>query len=94
MPHAYTSDPGYTGWRTRDLLRTQGQGAIVVTTDPKWMNREVEYKPRELREQYPWHVKGEDYHVARVRGTFCKPVDQAGEPWNWSTGEVIRLRLK
>jgi len=92
MGRAYTSDPGYTGWKSRNLLQALGQGAIIVTTDSRWEGREVEYKPRELREQYPWQVKGEDYHSARVRSIFCQPVDKEGEPW--SAGEAIRSRLK
>lgn len=82
MAHAYTSDPGYTGWKTRNLLRAQGRGAKIVTTDPRFPGAEVEYKPRELREIYPWHVKNGDYHRDRVRGTFCKPVTQDGTEWN------------
>lgn len=93
MPGAYyVGTPGYTGWKTRDLLRALGQGATLITTDPRWEGREVEYKPRELREQYPWHIKGEDYHRARVRGTFCLPIDKDGKVWSF--GEAIRSRLR
>ena len=88
MPHAYTSDPGYTGWKTRNLLEAQGQGAKIVTSDPRWVSREVEYAPRALRERYSWRVKGEDYHSARVSGTFCKPVDRNGELW--TTASVVQ----
>jgi hypothetical protein len=85
----YHKAPGYTGWKTRDLLRALGNGAKIVTTDPRWEGREVEYAPREAREQYPWHVKGEA--TGWVRGTFCKPVTQDGGPW--SVGELLRLRM-
>lgn len=90
MGREYQTSVGYTGWRTRDLLRAMGNGATIITTDPRWEGREVEYRPRELREQYPWHVKGEA--TGWVRGTFCKPVDQNGDPW--SVGEAIRLRIQ
>lgn len=80
--HAYTKDPNYTGWKTRNLLEAQGRGAKIITTDPKWEGREVEYKPRDLREVYSWHVIGEDIHEGRVRSTFCKPVTKSGGPWS------------
>lgn len=71
MGEHYQNRPGYTGWRTRDLLLAMARGDKIVTTDPRWPNREVEYRPREQREQYPWHVIGEP--TGWVRGTFCKP---------------------
>lgn len=72
MGARYQNAEGYTGWKTRDLLLAMGRGNKIVTMDPRWPNREVEYRPREAREQYPWHVIGEPY--GWVRGTFCKPV--------------------
>jgi hypothetical protein len=74
MAVPYRQRPGYTGYSTEKLLRALGNGAKIVTTDPRWAGREVEYAPREPREMYPWHVKGEPY--GWVRGTFCKPVTE------------------
>lgn len=71
MGREYQRAAGYTGWKTRDLLLAIARGEKIITTDPRWAGREVEYRPREPREQYPWHVKGEPY--GWVRGTFCKP---------------------
>lgn len=87
MGKRYTDRPGYTGYRNSELLRAVGHGAKIITTDPRWPDREVEYKPREPREHYPWHVKGEA--TGWVRGTFCKPVTQDGGPW--SVGRLLRL---
>lgn len=83
----YTDRPGYTGLKASDLLKAQGRGAKIITKDPRWPDREVEYKPREVREQYPWHVIGEP--TGWVRSTFCLPVTKDGGPW--SVGELIRL---
>lgn len=87
MGREYQQTSGYTGWRTRDLLRALGHGATIVTTDPRWEGREVEYAPRDPREQTPWHVKGEQ--LGWVRATFCKPVAKGGGPW--SVGEMLQL---
>jgi hypothetical protein len=90
MGKTYEDRPGYTGWRASALLRAMGAGAKIITTDPRWPDREVEYRPREPREQYPWHVIGEP--TGWVRATFCKPVTQDGGPW--SIGELTRLPLR
>lgn len=71
MGREYQNNAGYTGWKTRDLLRAKGHGAKIVTMDPRWEGREVEYRPRDGREILSWHVIGEA--TGWVRSTFCKP---------------------
>lgn len=71
MGKAYSQQPGYTGWRTRDLLLAIARGERIITMDPRWRGKQVEYRPRDSREMLPWHVIGEP--TGWVRGTFCKP---------------------
>jgi hypothetical protein len=67
---AYRERPGYTGWKNAALLRAKGNGKKIVTMDPRWEGREVEYRPVK-GQMLSWHVIGEP--TGWVRGTFCRP---------------------